>query len=227
MAPREFEMLNSVEVKASEGKGLGLFAKANIPANTIVSRESPIIYGSPRIRSRSYEEKVRVFCEAYSSASVSQRGQLDNHAWNPEQHEQHKDLYNHFDKWLKDLMERSRIYEPEVPRTEPVLALIKAYSIFWINASGTPDNGAAVYSTFARSNHSCRPNTTWRYIGDRPYELELVTECDIPAGEEITVAYDNLSRLKLDDRRRVLSNWGFTCQCERCTEEEYAMGRLG
>ncbi|KAI1648377.1 SET domain-containing protein [Daldinia loculata] len=224
MAAREFKMLNSIDVRPSEGRGFGLFAKANIPANTIISSETATIYGPPSIRSRSDEQKVNVFCDAFASASESNRSRLDSHAWNPEQYEQHKDLYNHFDKWLKNYMRSSGSYEPGFNRTEAVMALIKAYSIFWINASGTPDNGAAVYSTFARSNHSCRPNATWRYRGDPPYHLEMVTECDIPAGEEVTVSYDNLSRLKLDERQKLLSNWGFTCKCERCTEEEYMLG---
>ncbi|KAI0119575.1 SET domain-containing protein [Daldinia grandis] len=225
MPPKEFQMLNSLNVKSSEGRGLGLFTKANIPANTVISRELAIIDTPRAISARSDEQQVNAFCEAYASISESKRCRLGDHAWNPLLYEQHKDYYNHFDKWLKNAMRNKGIYEPGIVRTEAVTLLIKAYTIFWTNASGTPDRGAAVHGTFARANHSCRPNAGWRYTSSQPYYLEMITERDIPAGEEVTVSYDALHRRNLDERRKVLSSWGFVCQCERCTEEEATRDR--
>ncbi|KAI0849971.1 SET domain-containing protein [Daldinia vernicosa] len=225
MAAREFQMLHSLDIRPSEGRGFGLFATANIPAKTIICQEAPTFYAPAKILTGTNEEKVNTFCDMYASARVSDRNRLNDHIWIPEHYERNKDLYNWFDRWLKKYMQANGSYQPEEPRTEMVEELIKAYTTFWTNASGTPDRGAAVYSTFARANHSCRPNASWRYTDNAPYYLEMVTECDIPAGDEVTVSYDYFGRQKLKKRRERLASWGFVCKCEKCTEEEFALGR--
>lgn len=99
-----------------------------------------------------------------------------------------------------------------------------------------PLDGTALYSLVCCMNHSCRPNCVVRYPGRRYRELggrdggaatadplvaEVVLLEDVPAGEELTQSY--VSReMGLTERRRALEDYGFSCACPRCLEEEAA-----
>lgn len=74
-----------------------------------------------------------------------------------------------------------------------------------------------IYPIYSFINHDCEPNV--RYEIDDKLRLKVFARKPIKAGEELLTTYVNpLHGVKLR-RRELRVNWGFLCQCERCTKE--------
>lgn len=81
-----------------------------------------------------------------------------------------------------------------------------------------------VFFSFARVNHSCRPNVVNMVDGDA---MTVVAQRDIKAGEEITISYflpaddillDKTGRqARLRERQEMFGLKGWGCCCELCT----------
>jgi import receptor subunit TOM20 len=75
-------------------------------------------------------------------------------------------------------------------------------------------------------SHSCSP-TAHPSFSSGTAELHLVANCDIKKGDEITVAYVDVSQhadeSPVEARRRrraeLARGWRFACVCSRCTSE--------
>ncbi|KAI8956772.1 hypothetical protein F5Y11DRAFT_353288 [Daldinia sp. FL1419] len=229
----ESRMIGHLEVKRSEGMGLGLFTTRNIPKGTIINYELGFMYKPRSTRPDTTEHGIYSFCDVYKSADQASRNRLNDHSYNPQFYEQNKKLLPLFKAWIAKNNPKKEI-EPGLDyELENAEALLKSYAIYWTNCAGTPDNGACIFGTFAYTNHSCVPNTIWEVIGDPPFFLRMTTKRAITAGEEITVTYLDFGRTELKRRQEQLANWGFRCRCPRCTEEErvgsvvYWFGTLG
>jgi len=86
------------------------------------------------------------------------------------------------------------------------------------DALGIPGfDGLGVFPVSAMSNHSCDPNAVVKYTRD--YTHSLVATRNIAKGEEITHSYI-LNELPLQERRESLLEYGFLCDCPKCTREE-------
>lgn len=79
----------------------------------------------------------------------------------------------------------------------------------------------ALYSDAGYMNHDCMPNT-FRLFG--PHNIMIVKNMrTIHSGEEVTTSYASWDR-SLSERRKILDNqWGFHCQCLRCSRETLAV----
>ncbi|KAF8809293.1 SET domain-containing protein [Phlegmacium glaucopus] len=78
------------------------------------------------------------------------------------------------------------------------------------------DTHRAIFLRTSRCNHSCGPNARWEWDLKR-FALVLIAVRDIKEGEEITIPYiaPNMSST---ERQDVLSNfYGFHCLCSFCT----------
>lgn len=64
----------------------------------------------------------------------------------------------------------------------------------------------------ARINHSCAKNATWDAVLERFVVRAIV---DISEGEEILISYVRVVKPRAE-RQESLSNYGFTCNCEKC-----------
>ncbi|KAI1479697.1 SET domain-containing protein [Daldinia eschscholtzii] len=223
MDSAELKMIGCLRVgRTLDNKGFGLFVTANIPANTVISCEEATMYASRELRSPDIQVRINTFCDLYSASSQADRCRLNDHACNLEHFTASKEYYENFENWYVNYLTRQGTYDPDIPREEKVLKLIKSWSTFWTNCASSNDGETGLWSTFARANHSCRPNTLWRYVGKSPYIAQIVTMQDLPAGTEVTVSYSDLKNADLEKRRRTLQGWGFLCKCERCTEDELA-----
>lgn len=89
--------------------------------------------------------------------------------------------------------------------------------ILKLNSVHLPGQGAGVFATISRANHSCQPNARFKFGPGRTY-CSLVAMRRLAAGDEITVSYISESNmlLPISHRRKMLSNWNFTCCCPRC-----------
>jgi len=88
-----------------------------------------------------------------------------------------------------------------------------------VNGVSLPDARRGLFATSSRANHSCRPNAAFcvRESG----ELALLAISEIDEGEEITVSYLSEADLLVprSRRQRMLRNWGFECDCSRCSAD--------
>ncbi|GFR39660.1 hypothetical protein Agub_g131 [Astrephomene gubernaculifera] len=112
-----------------------------------------------------------------------------------------------------DEMEEGAEKEAVVRVTQPLLdALDSDYA--------TPCEATAFLAIQSCINHSCDPNCTAACdTGDRT--VTVLAQRDIPAGEEITLSYIDVS-LPYKQRQAQLADYGFVCRCSRCTAEAAA-----
>ncbi|KAI1206919.1 uncharacterized protein F4807DRAFT_437678 [Annulohypoxylon truncatum] len=102
--------------------------------------------------------------------------------------------------------------------------LIKACGTSDTNCASAGSDWNVVYRQFSRYNHSCAPTVNWN-ISVRRRRMQMTTTADIRPDEELYVSYDWTATsvsdpMSLKERRRRLKQWGFTCACTRCMEEE-------
>ena len=85
-----------------------------------------------------------------------------------------------------------------------------------------PLDGTAMFSTACKMNHSCRPNILVRYYAgwgqNRPLVLQCVALRNIVEGEELCISYIDTDG-DIQERRKRLESYGFTCHCTRCLSE--------
>ena len=84
-----------------------------------------------------------------------------------------------------------------------------------------------VFFSFARVNHSCRPNVVNMVDEDA---MTLIAQRDIKAGEELTISYflpaddillDKTGRqVRLRERQEMFGLSGWECRCELCTASD-------
>jgi len=90
--------------------------------------------------------------------------------------------------------------------------------------------GSALYTLSSYANHSCIPSATLTFPHNTT-ELHLIATRDLKRGDEVTVAYVDVSQhdnekeqeTVLEARRRrrleLIRGWRFACACVKCEEE--------
>lgn len=77
----------------------------------------------------------------------------------------------------------------------------------------------ALYPRVAMLNHSCRPNIRNRFDGAR---LTICATRPLSGGSELLNSYCPVQLDGAERRRGLREQYGFECECERCSEEETA-----
>ncbi|CAI6339158.1 unnamed protein product [Periconia digitata] len=177
-------------VLPSKGKGLGVFARTNLPAGTIILRETPILTIPPPIIKKgagypmpAISSAVRAEFRNLPSSSQSEILTLHHHAFpgEPEKGEGWTDILGY---------------------------------IFRTNAYNTGTN-IGLFPRIARINHSCRPNAAYTWNARSGQRIVYASRA-IEAGEEISDSYISLL-LPRAERRKRLARYGFECTCEACS----------
>ncbi|KAI0895987.1 hypothetical protein F4806DRAFT_496112 [Annulohypoxylon nitens] len=212
--------LDLMEIRPIEGKGVGVFARRDIPQNTLLSLEYPAFVFARN--NRNPQTELQEFCEAFYNSTAEQQTALRTlHAdWRhmvfsalllPKFREWHEKNYD---------MTGSKL------DLDLVAGFVMDAHAKWHTNNGlvtddpvTEANTGAAWLNFSRFNHSCDPNTTWVCEPDADSVLSVVTERDIPAGEEICLSYIAMGKI-LQERRNKLMFWGFKCICSKCVQEE-------
>jgi hypothetical protein len=84
------------------------------------------------------------------------------------------------------------------------------------------DTYLCLFPEVARINHACRPNAHARFI-PKTLHMEIKALRDISPGEEISISYGKID-LKHAERQNLYKQaWGFTCTCEMCAGDAYAI----
>lgn len=83
-----------------------------------------------------------------------------------------------------------------------------------------PLDGTGFYMTTCKINHSCDPNVYVRFVHhqDLGLVLELVALKNIAEGEELIQSYIDQT-LPKQNRQKALRDYGFQCQCQKCSSE--------
>ncbi|RHW72865.1 TPR repeat/SET domain containing protein [Trypanosoma brucei equiperdum] len=96
-----------------------------------------------------------------------------------------------------------------------------------IDESRTIPVGKAVYVTAARFRHSCQPNCFASFVGNPlgcSLQLCIRAMRSVQAGEELTIAYHNMTKYKAVSahtrRRSLVERCGFLCECIACRDDK-------
>ncbi|KAJ9656395.1 Histone-lysine N-methyltransferase set-6 [Neophaeococcomyces mojaviensis] len=113
------------------------------------------------------------------------------------------------------------------------LASRASHNAFSIRPEGITDGdqsgeflGWGVWPEASFFNHSCRPNVTKERKG-RIWLFRINTTDLIASGQQLCITYLGGDERDLDvheRRKRLQEQWGFVCQCDRCTEESGETG---
>ncbi|CAE8646434.1 unnamed protein product, partial [Polarella glacialis] len=79
-------------------------------------------------------------------------------------------------------------------------------------------HGTGFFSSVARMNHSCAPNMKIEFPSNSAC-LTATSILNVAAGEELCISYID-QEADVQTRRRRLLEYGFTCSCSRCLEED-------
>ena len=92
--------------------------------------------------------------------------------------------------------------------------------IFELNKNYDID-GSFLYNKARYINHSCDPNVSLSWVLENSGVpcIELTALRDIQRDEEICFSYIN-ENMSYEERRAVLMDYGFVCDCEKCSHEE-------
>ncbi|KAL2071116.1 hypothetical protein VTL71DRAFT_12351 [Oculimacula yallundae] len=174
-------------------KGLGLIALLPIPRGTVIILESPLLtVPMPSLSPGKGYPLATMLSSLTSSYST----------------------LSHQSKTLFLSLHNHRFPGDETS-TPPQSDLL---TIFRSNAYNTGESDVGLFPLIARINHDCRPNSV-NYWSEGMGKRVIYAGKDIGVGEEITVTYIPLLK-PVKDRRGRLAQYGFTCACEACREED-------
>eukprot|EP00882_Tetradesmus_deserticola_P014358 GHRQ01015269.1.p3 GENE.GHRQ01015269.1~~GHRQ01015269.1.p3 ORF type:complete len:150 (+),score=94.76 GHRQ01015269.1:785-1234(+) len=83
-----------------------------------------------------------------------------------------------------------------------------------------PAEGTGFYALQSCVNHSCAPNAAATCLPSGRMVVRALRH--IPAGCEVLLSYIEEEGASLQERRALLRDYGFVCDCERCSAEELA-----
>jgi hypothetical protein len=184
-------------------KGLGVFAKANIPRGSRVIAETALhkISREEQSSGNVLQAFAREIIQAFEDLS-------------PAQQTSYLELHEYAGDAFKDAVEQELQQSwdeiPELHRR--VLGIHKANNfedVFWLGS---------------RINHSCIPNVDFQYNPWLEQETFHAVR-DIAAEEELTVSYNLGANRTRSQRQTGLDKWGFVCICPVCENTESGRGK--
>ncbi|KAF9554413.1 SET domain-containing protein [Agrocybe pediades] len=188
------------ETPVGSSMGLGMFALVNMPKNTLIDAEHPVII-TP------YVIGVHVPTAEIYQLIFGKLG-MDVQMAFSELCGSRKDGKAKSDSLYESIMKANSL-PVELPVLDPgdKRAELSCHRGLFLNAS--------------RINHSCSPNALWTWDLDS-FTLQLRSVRHIRADEEITVAYVP-PELSFQERRNLLrERYGFECHCTHCCSVEVA-----
>ncbi|KIJ56604.1 hypothetical protein M422DRAFT_773393 [Sphaerobolus stellatus SS14] len=105
--------------------------------------------------------------------------------------------------------------------------LERTAQVEWARSSaGSSQKGSGLYKVSSYLSHSCNPNV-YLTFPDGTFTLHLMAKKPIKAGEELNMAYVDVSQregeplqvARLRRRTALAAGWGIVCTCKRCVEE--------
>lgn len=113
----------------------------------------------------------------------------------------------------------SKEYEDNQQRTQAnrIQTLTRLLLILLTNMHGNGGEICGLFPKAAFFNHSCWPNVIFAIdVANGCIEIRTITQ--VQPGEELCHTYTNLTGSKSSRREKLQSQYGFECQCQRCTD---------
>ncbi|ORY91709.1 hypothetical protein BCR35DRAFT_298989 [Leucosporidium creatinivorum] len=185
------------EIRSTPKKGLALFAKRDLPPNSPVLVDRPLLVYDSSDRGPSRKEANAIFTHALSH--------LD-----PEHQRQFLELSNCF-------AGSDTIFGRVETNGAPVISFEGAGN------AADPVTYTGVFPLYSRINHACDANARPEWDWER-FELGVRTTRAVKAGEELCVTYIVPFQKRRERREELLVKWRFECQCSWCSlsDEESA-----
>ncbi|KAL8131245.1 histone-lysine N-methyltransferase ATXR2 [Apium graveolens] len=129
---------------------------------------------------------------------------------------------NNLDLVVASPVEDYFLYVNELPESEKKKA--EQVTKPFLNALGDDYSvccqGTAFFPLQSCMNHSCLPNAkAFKREQDRDGQATIIALRPIHKGEEITISYID-EDLPLEERQASLADYGFSCRCPKCSEEQ-------
>ena len=216
-----------VQVRKVEGKGNCLYVVCPSGFGDLVFAENPLFFASCQSELFSNMQRVcseiqnlEYDCHWYHAALVALMSKdhlrIDTclRKWFPSDNRL-KEASVILDKILPYIrderdQENTPVLSPQLLRDA---VLIWRYNSF---AHYSHEHSLVMYNMTSFMSHSCKPSAAWAFGEGDTFNLRSVR--DLKADDELTISYISEDQLTMPTfmRRRFLSNWLFTCACERC-----------
>ena len=184
------------------GGGLGLFARVDLPAGSLVVSEPPLVQVTTP---HSPATLAKFLAQLRSQVAALE--------------EDRRDLFFSLHIARPDLVTKDR-------------GELRMMGIYQANSLTIREQdklkgrelGTGVFPLTSRINHSCSPNSLWSFTGGGQCEVRCVKL--VRAGEEITASYLPSPLLSRADRQRHLAaRYNFSCTCQVCAATPQAQWR--
>ncbi|PHH85191.1 hypothetical protein CDD83_778 [Cordyceps sp. RAO-2017] len=219
---------SAVEVRASPGRGLGLFTKTPVSAGQLLLCEKAFAYShcgddSTRVLMNLCTKRMTAGSQAHLFTQVVQK--LYH---NPERSRPFRQL--HRGAYAADtVLECDELPVVDSFLVERIISLnsfgAPRTSLAFVSNEMSPDHDkkdpstrthttTGVWLVASRINHSCVGNCRRSFIGD----MQIVRATrDMPADTELQFAYQHLRKHQsYKEAQKQLDNWGFVCNCPLC-----------
>ncbi|KAJ1326870.1 SET domain-containing protein-lysine N-methyltransferase [Microdochium nivale] len=230
------------EIRASPGKGLGVFARVSITRGTQLMTEPPLFSVEPPPfhpgKGYNLDDMLASISDEVARLSDDERAVFEDCHEHLEEHELAAAAAAEAAAAAlarNGASDGSNDQQQEQPGSKAAAAAeharkLRHMRIFRTNAYMLPPDDAgrsddrdhaaaaagrsAMFPLVARINHSCAPNAA--NVWDRASGLRVIwASRDIAQGEEVLVSYAPLLR-DTGERRARLAQYGFECDCEVC-----------
>ena len=193
------------------GKGYGFIALENIPNNTIIIKETPTTIIHDSIHSDIFQLLYLILTNKHLLTKFNklQPKSLQDYSVNKEQ--------------ILSELKSLKVHNPEIYHylidnfsDKEILLYCAKYMC---NAFQFDDKPVILF-TGTILNHSCLPNVIF---GQKGNQMWFVTNREIKKGEEIYDNYVDITLSKKERSEHLKKQYGFDCQCLRCSDKNNKM----
>lgn len=217
------ESLRLSEVK---GKGYGVFAAEDLPADTVLLEERPYLMPPPVAS----ETKQDVYTLFYALMSGSQEEDTEGTlGWLFDALHCHHMALGPREEMLRKVFPVVRQLAESKLGTDAGISelsderLLEVYQTVRTNMQAS----GGLYIACAMFNHSCIPNAVAANKGQSDANYSIMTLMDIKEGQEVTIPYIDFSQPVIDRQSSLQAMYGFRCACHKCTTELDNLDILG
>lgn len=207
------------DVRQTETKGLGIFAKVDIRAEAVISDEViiKICIGGHKFSAATWEDpKFMGDFRNYAAADVEQAM---------------ADLLSYYEDDAFQISLLSRLLSSVAASSSPAGGLTKNAELMLKNCLTTSASSPPFWIFFGPTtctfNHSCIPNASFvgYFVDDEPNKLrsQVVALKPIKANSEITLSYRIFHLPTAERRTQIREVFRFDCVCDVCIDDSLDM----